>query len=124
MTLDDLAAYGANVQEGLGRCMNMEAFYLQLVETIKAEPNFDALAAAIDAGDLDAAFSASHALKVDGDGNDVYVVELDGVLSNLSLTPLQKPMEELCELLRAHTDMDYAPLMAEITQQLERFRAL
>lgn len=110
MTLDDLAAYGANVQEGLGRCMNMEAFYLQLVETIKAEPNFDALAAAIDAGDLDAAFSASHALK--------------GVLSNLSLTPLQKPMEQLCELLRAHTDMDYAPLMAEITQQLERFRAL
>ena len=63
MTLDDLAAYGANVQEGLGRCMNMEAFYLQLVETIKAEPNFDALAAAIDARVLGLARAEGRALQ-------------------------------------------------------------
>ena len=43
MTLDDLKAYGANVEEGLGRCMNNEGFYLRLVEMAKNEPGFDQL---------------------------------------------------------------------------------
>ena len=63
MTLDDLIAFGANVDEGLGRCMNNEGFYLRLVESLKGEKGFESLKAAIDAGDLDAAFEAAHALK-------------------------------------------------------------
>ena len=31
LTLDALRQYGANVTEGLSRCMNNEAFYLRLV---------------------------------------------------------------------------------------------
>ena len=43
MTLDDLTAFGANVDEGLARCMNNEGFYLRLVESMKGSPEFDAL---------------------------------------------------------------------------------
>jgi len=63
MKLDDLIAFGANVDEGLQRCMNNEEFYLRLVETVKNEASFGALQTAVEAGDLDAAFEAAHALK-------------------------------------------------------------
>ena len=110
MTLDDLIAFGANVDEGLQRCMNNEAFYLRLVESVKNEANFGALQAAVDAGDLDAGFEAAHALK--------------GVLANLSITPLYEPASELCELLRAKEDADYPALAAALMAKFEEFKAL
>jgi len=110
VTIDDLIAYGANVEEGLSRCMGNEDFYLRLVGTLKGEQGYDTLKAALDAGDLQAAFEAAHALK--------------GVLGNLSITPLYEPMSELTEYLRAQTQMDYAPLMDTILQERDRFLAL
>ena len=110
MTLDDLRAFGANVDEGLARCMNMEAFYLRLVNSVKQEANFAALFAAMEAHDLEAGFKAAHALK--------------GVLGNLSLTPLYEPMIELTELLRVRADVDYTNLVALIRQRYDAFCAL
>lgn len=110
MTLDDLIAYGANVDEGLSRCMNNESFYLRLVGTVQGEKGFDVLAQAIDDGDLHAAFEAAHGLK--------------GVLGNLSITPLYEPVSEITELLRAETQMDYTDIMQRIMDGWERFRAL
>ena len=110
MTLDDLRAFGANVDEGMARCMNMEAFYLRLVNSVKQEPHFAELFAAIEARDLEAGFRAAHALK--------------GVLGNLSLTPLYEPMCEITELLRARTDTDYTDLITLIRERYDAFRAL
>ena len=110
MTLDDLVAFGANVDEGLGRCMNNEAFYLRMIETVKKEQGFDALKAALEVNDLEKAFEAAHALK--------------GVLGNLALTPLFEPMSEMTELLRAKTQMDYSELLGTILQRWEQFLAL
>jgi len=110
MTLDDLEAYGANTQEGLQRCMGVKSLYLRLVESIKTEDRFDRLAQAIDEGRLSDAFDAAHALK--------------GVLGNLSLTPLQRPMEEITELLRNQTPADYKTLVEQILTERDRFRAL
>lgn len=108
--MDDLIAYGANVDEGLGRCMNNEGFYLRLVESIKSEEGFAKLKDSIESNDLDQAFEAAHSLK--------------GVTANLALTPIYEPVSEITELLRAKSQVDYAPLLTEILDQYEKFRAL
>ena len=86
MTLDALRAYGANTAEGVARCMNNEPFYLRMVAMALADKNFDALTAAMDAGDVTAAFEAAHALK--------------GSIGNVALTPIYEPICALTELLR------------------------
>ena len=113
MTLEDLRAYGADVDAGLARCMNNEAFYLRLVGMAKTEKNFDALYAALGEGDVEGAFKAAHALK--------------GVLGNLAITPLFEPMSELTELLRGKStgdDVDLGELPATIRAAHEAFLAL
>ena len=110
MTVQGLADYGADVEEGLRRCLNNEAFYLRLAGIAAADEGFDRLAAQIGAGDLDGAFDSAHALK--------------GVLGNLFLTPLYEPVAEITELLRARKDADYAPLVETILARRDQLRAL
>ena len=110
ITLDALRAYGANVEDGLRRCMNMEAFYLKLFDRLKGDSRPRELKAAIERKDLDAAFELAHAMK--------------GVYANLSLTPLLRPTEEITELLRARTDTDYSALLEEILARAEELEAL
>ncbi len=110
LTLDALRAYGADVDDGLRRCMNMEAFYLRLFSSLKGDTRVEELKAAVERKDLDTAFEIAHALK--------------GIYGNLSLTPLYRPIQEITELLRARKDMDYGPLLAEICTQKEKLDAL
>ncbi|WP_407382935.1 Hpt domain-containing protein [Ruminococcus sp.] len=110
ITIEKLNEFGADTKEGLGRCYGNEALYLRLVGMIPAEANFEKLSQALNAGDLDAAFEAAHALK--------------GVLGNLSLTPMYETCSELTELLRARTDTDCTSLLNTLTEQRERLRAL
>ena len=110
MTIDDLAAYGANVDEGLTRCMGNAEFYLMLVGTTIDAKELATLRDAIAAGDLGTAFEAAHALK--------------GTLGNLALTPLYEPMCEITELLRARTDMDYTEILGRIDAAHDALRAL
>ena len=118
LTLDGLRAFGADVDDGLARCMNNEAFYLRLVGIVKGEKNFDALFSAFDEEpcDVEAAFKAAHALK--------------GVLGNLSLSPLFDPMSQLTELLRGKAsaaDIDREAcdaLLATIKENFAAFLAL
>ena len=110
LTVDTLRAFGANVDEGLGRCMGREDFYLRLVKMVRADTNIVRLREAVDAGDLKAGFEAAHALK--------------GVLANLALTPVLTPVQELTELLRARTEMDYTSLLQEARVQMDRLLAL
>lgn len=110
LTLDALRAFGANVDEGLARCMNNEAFYLRLVKLSVSDANFARLNDAIAAWDLNAGFEAAHALK--------------GVLANLSLTAVLTPVVEITELLRQRTETDYAPLLDAINEQHQALAAL
>ena len=86
MTLDALTIFGANTAEGMARCLNDKAFYLEMVSMALKDKNFDALRSAMDAGDARAAFSAAHALK--------------GSIGNVALTPIYEPLCALTELLR------------------------
>ena len=110
VTVDMLRDFGANVDEGLGRCMGSEAIYLKLVTSITSEKNFDMLKQAIESYDLGAAFEAAHALK--------------GVAGNLALTPIFEKVSELTELLRARTEMDYTDLLNEIMLLKEKLAGL
>jgi HPt (histidine-containing phosphotransfer) domain-containing protein len=107
LTIDLLKELGANAGEGISRCMNNETFYLRMVDMGLRDKNFDVLIAAIRENRLADAFEAAHALK--------------GVLSNLSLTPVLKPVQEITELLRAHTETDYSELLDTITRERDKF---
>lgn len=110
LTMEKLISYGADTETGLQRCMNNEAFYLQLIGMILKEPNFDKLEAAVAAHDLKTAFEAAHALK--------------GVTGNLALTPLYEPIVEITELLRAGTETDYSGLLQTIRAQKDKLQDL
>ena len=111
LTIDALKAYGANTEEGLGRCFNNEAFYLKLVGMGLADPNFDRLQSAMAAQDMTAAFEAAHALK--------------GSIGNLALTPIYTPICTLTEMLRGQTaPVDTGDLLNVIREQLEKARQL
>lgn len=110
ITIDKLREFGANVDEGLGRCFGNETLYLRLVTMIPGEVNFDKLAMAIGSGDMKAGFEAAHGLK--------------GVLGNLSLSPLYEEVIEITELLRSQTQTDYQPLLDSILAKREQLRVL
>ena len=110
ITVDALRSFGANVDEGLSRCMNNEGFYVRMVRLVLADPNFEKLRRAAYDNDLDAAFEAAHALK--------------GVLANLSLTPVLTPVAELTELFRSRTPGDYRAAADEIAALRDKLAAL
>lgn len=110
ITIDSLKNYGANVEEGLARCLNKEAFYLKMVNMGLADERFEKLSEILASKDYDAAFEAVHALK--------------GVIGNLALTPLYAPIEKMTELLRSRTDTDYSPLCAEIKEQRDKILSM
>ena len=111
MTVEKLKNYGADTKEGLARCMNNEMFYLRLVGMGLNEGNFDKLRDAVAAGDAKEAFEAAHALK--------------GVIGNLALTPIYKPLSELTEKLRGEEVLpDVKALVDEVMEQLQKARDL
>ena len=110
MTIADLIAFGANVDEGLQRCLNNEAFYLRMVAKLVGDANFQKLYDAMEAGDTTTAFEAAHALK--------------GMTSNLALTPIQAPVSELTEILRAKQNVDCTALLDAIRNAHQQLSAL
>ena len=110
ITIDSLKQFGANVDEGLKRCMNNEEFYLKLVTKAVEDASYDKLKDAVEAGDLDAAFEAAHALK--------------GVSANLALTPIYEPVYEITELLRARTETDYSGYLKKIMDKKDELKSL
>lgn len=94
LTIENLRKYGANVDEGLQRCVNNEQLYLTLVNRFLDQNTFPDLKAAILDHDLEKAFHISHSLK--------------GVIGNLSLSPLYDIIYQMTELLRNRTEMDYS----------------
>ena len=110
LTMDALRRFGANTEEGLGRCLNDEGFYLELVNMELADENFEKLAASLEQNNWQAAFEAAHSLK--------------GSLGNLALTPIYAPTAELTDRLRGGREADYAALLAEILSQRDALLAL
>ncbi len=103
LTIENLRSYGANVDEGIKRCVNNEEFYLEMVNKALSDPSFDRLVSSVGEKNLDDAFEVAHALK--------------GVLGNLELTPIFEPVSEMVELLRNRTDTDYTSYLDKIKEK-------
>ena len=110
ISIETLKNYGANVEEGLTRCMNNESFYLMLINKVLSDNTIAQLEKAISEKNLDEAFEIAHALK--------------GMYANLSLDPITKPVVEMTELLRSRSDVDYSALLAEAQSQFAKLKAL
>ena len=110
MTLDELKAYGADVDTGLRRCANKEALYLRLVEKVPKSDEFGRLKESIEKKEFDNAFELAHGLK--------------GILTNLALTPLSDPVSEITELLRSRQEVDYSSYLACMEEALEKLKAI
>ena len=110
LTIEGLRKLGVDVDDGLKRCMNNEAFYLRLAGMAIDDRNFARLEQAAAGGDWTDAFEAAHALK--------------GALGNLSLTPLYTTICELTELLRQGQPVDCGDLIARVKREREALLAL
>lgn len=110
ITIDNLAELGADVEDGVARCMGKEDFYLKLVNMVVADDGYERLKAALEAHDLDEAFERAHALK--------------GTIANVSLTPLLEPISAMTEQLRNRSDVDYSGLVDKMFEELDKLRAL
>ena len=110
LTIEALKEYGANVEEGLARCLSNEDFYFKLVKMAVQDAGFDKLKEAVEKQDMTASFEAAHALK--------------GMLGNLALTPISAPASEMTELLRAQKDADYKAYLDTILEQRDKLASL
>ncbi|MCR5403761.1 MAG: Hpt domain-containing protein [Butyrivibrio sp.] len=103
MTIDSLKEFGANVDEGLERCMGMEDFYLEMIELGISDERFEMLGTALESGNMEESFEIVHALK--------------GVIGNLALSPLYNTICEITEHLRAKEQIDYKVLYDRLMSQ-------
>ena len=110
LTIQALQDLGVNTKDGMARCLNNEQFYFRMLTTALGDDSCEKLAAAIEANDLDKAFELAHALK--------------GVMGNLALTPIYDPVNEMLELLRSRTQMDYSPYIKTILEKKQALSAL
>ena len=110
LSIETLRGYGANVDEGLARCMGNEQLYLKLVNVVFDDPTFGKLYEAMDSGDFKSAFESAHALK--------------GVLGNLSLTPLYDAVAQLTDDLRNPDGRDHSQQLKRVTEEKKRLDAL
>ena len=110
LTIKALKDFGADVDQGLARCLGNEALYLRLVNTALNDPSFAKLAEALEQKDYDTAFESAHALK--------------GVLGNLALGSLYQVATELTDELRTREDKDYQPLIQRLLKDKELLDSL
>ena len=106
LTIDNLKAYGANVEEGISRCLDDEEFYIDLVKSVIPDERLDELEKYIAEKDFDKAFEVAHALK--------------GMYGNISITPVYEPVCEITELLRDKKDTDYSEYLNRAKEQKQR----
>ena len=110
LTIETLNAFGADTISGIKRCANNEALYLRLIKTVPTNNGFNGLYEAIKNNNLEEAFSYAHGLK--------------GILANLSLDSLYKPISEMTEHLRNKDNIDYKPYLSIIEEKRKELENL
>ncbi|MGN0072741.1 MAG: Hpt domain-containing protein [Coriobacteriales bacterium] len=111
--LTALQQLGNDVPGALERFMGSEPMYLKFLGKLRQDETFGQLMAALDAGDMQTGFAASHTLK--------------GLYGNLGLTKLVELNTPVVESLRAGalpSEADVAALKAAVKSTEELLAAL
>jgi len=106
ITIDNLRDYGADVDEGVKRCLDDEEFYIDLVKSVIPDERLTELEQLIAARDFEKSFEVAHALK--------------GMYGNISITPIYEPICEITELLREKKDVDYSDFLNKAKAEKKR----
>ena len=110
--IERLRAAGADMDSAMDRLCGDEELYASCLAYFLSDPTFDALGAALDAGNYAAAFESAHALK--------------GVAGNLGLTKCYQLCGALVEPLRggAPDGADLAGACRALLEYREALRAM
>lgn len=102
-----LESYGVNYDETMARFMGNETFYLNILRKLPQDQNLDGLGAALDGGNLTAAFEAAHTIK--------------GLAGNLGLRRIYEAVSAMVEPLRAREDRnDYEILYQAVCEEYRK----
>ncbi len=82
---DQLEAWGCDVTGALERCLDDKEFYVECLEMLIADENFELLGDYLKAGDSVNAFNAAHTLK--------------GIAGNMGITPMMAIVSSIVEPL-------------------------
>jgi HPt (histidine-containing phosphotransfer) domain-containing protein len=110
LSIEELEKLNIDTKKGISRCANKEDLYLKLVGKLINNETFDKLYEAIKINDLDSSFNHAHGLK--------------GIITNLSITPLENIIIELTENLRGKKEMDYNQYVIKIEEIRSKMKKL
>ena len=99
---EKLAAYGIDYADALDRLDGNADFYKQLAIKYLDNDQYEALVAALEAGDFDAGYKASHTLK--------------GVAGNLSFAELYKAATAVCNAISEGENDAAEQLLPDVTK--------
>lgn len=105
--LDEMAAYGADIEGVLDRFMEDEELYASCLKDFVDTTDTSVLSNQITTGDYEAAFETAHALK--------------GVSGNLGLTPLFDVACVLVEALRHNNYENLDKQYADVDEKMQEF---
>ena len=108
--LEELRAFGCDIEGAMERMGDDEEFYLECIADVIADPYFDTLGKALATGDTKLAFDAAHTLK--------------GVLANVGLTPLFDQTVKIVEPLRRGENSGLDGEFGKLMQMKARLEAL
>ncbi len=113
--LEELRNLGVDVDEGLKRLANNEAFYKKMLGSMQAMLEKTPVDPDFDANDYQGVIENAHAIK--------------GATGNLSLTPLYKAYTDIVDLLRQGNPeearkilVDILPVQAQIIDVINKYK--
>ena len=108
--IEKLGLWGCDISGAMNRMLDDEDFYMECLNTIPTESNFEDLVNSVKNNDLQRAFECAHSLK--------------GVLGNVGLTPMYQKAIEIVEPLRNGKDTNVAENVQELIEMKKHFEEI
>ncbi len=109
-TIEALRSWGCDIDAAMGRLLGDEELFLELSHRVADGDECGRLTQAVEAGDAKESFEVAHMLK--------------GMLGNMGMTPIYRPVCEIVDRLRGGQMTDVTAELTQIQQGYEQLRKL